>query len=165
MELACLMQKVSWSILLFANFHHMFMLWPKMITLRGTLQYIHFEFTLLLFPSSVDSVLCDLFPSNRVPRFFRVSKQDESSFPPSTFENLGLEEVSIVSDNSISVKWHLQLGFYYSDYDWGLIFRRIGDVDNPNMFYKTRSAQCFNSKSSPLFCYLFCVEWNYRRIR
>ena len=91
----------------------------------------------------LDSILCDLFPGNRVPRFFRVSKQDESSFPPSTFENLGLEEVSVVSDASISVKWHLELGFYYSDYDWGLIFRRIGDLDNPNMFYKTRLAYFF----------------------
>ena len=85
-----------------------------------------------------DSVLCDLFPGNRVPRFFRVSKQDESSFPESTFDNLGLDEVSVESDASITVKWHLGLGFYYSDFDWGLIFRRIGDVENPNMFFKTR---------------------------
>ena len=85
-----------------------------------------------------ESVLCDLFPGNRVPRFFRVSKQDESSFPASTFDSLGLDDVSVDSDDSISVKWHVGLGFYYSDYDWGLIFRRIGDVENPNMFFKTR---------------------------
>jgi hypothetical protein len=44
----------------------------------------------------------------------------------------------VESDVSISVRWHLGLGFYYSDFDWGLIFRRIGDVENPNMFFKTR---------------------------
>jgi hypothetical protein len=83
-------------------------------------------------------VLCDLFPGNRVPRFFRVSKPDESSFPAATFDSLGLDEVMLDSDKSVSVRWHLDLGFYYTDFDWGLIFRRIGDVDNPNMFFKTR---------------------------
>jgi hypothetical protein len=63
---------------------------------------------------------------------------DCPSFPASTFDNLGLDAVSVESDVSISVRWHLGLGFYYSDFDWGLIFRRIGDVENPNMFFKTR---------------------------
>jgi len=35
---------------------------------------IHF----ISFSIFLDSVLCDLFPGNQLPRFFRVSKQDES---------------------------------------------------------------------------------------
>ena len=43
--------------------------------------------------------------------------------------------------------WSPKLDYYYTDYDWGIIFREIGDKNGSspgeNMFFKTR----YNLKS------------------
>ena len=81
--------------------------------------------------------MCELLPGETLPRFFRVTDQDKSSFPPNTFESLSLEKVMETSPKSISISWALKLVFYYTDYDWGLIFREIALNENSNKFYKT----------------------------
>ena len=84
--------------------------------------------------------LCELLPksNSRPPRFYRVSQRDESSFSPSTFRSLHLDRLDVQS-KSLQVFWNIQLDYYYTDYDWGLIYRQIGQesVEN-NMFFQTR---------------------------
>ena len=89
--------------------------------------------------------LCELLPGSeaRPPRFYRVSQKDELVFPQSTFASLKLDEVNVQEDN-LQVSWNIKLDYYYTDYDWGLIFREIGgDKTSENMFFKTR----YNLKS------------------
>jgi hypothetical protein len=89
--------------------------------------------------------LCELLPGSeqRPPRFYRVAEKDESVFPDSTFTSLKLDQID-VKQTTLDVNWEIKLDYYYTDYDWGLIFRQIGeDAVLPNMFYKTR----YNLKS------------------
>jgi len=74
------------------------------------------------------------------PRFFRVSDQDLSDFPPDTLRGgLNLGDVGVASPRAVSVSWSVTAAFYHSAYDWAIIFREIGDRrDNLSMFYKTR---------------------------
>ena len=83
----------------------------------------------------------------RRPKFFRVSAADEFSFPEHTFSSLGLYKVEVrkAADNDkskkdidIKISWSVSRNFYYTEYDWSIIYRRIGDTKNPNMFYKTK---------------------------
>ena len=88
--------------------------------------------------------LCELLPGSetRPPRFYRVSQKDELVFPPSTFSSLNMNQVNVDFD-TLEVFWSIKLDYYYTDYDWGLIFREIGDENGENMFFKTR----YNLKS------------------
>ena len=86
--------------------------------------------------------LCELLPksNSRPPRFYRVSQRDESSFSPSTFQSLHLDRIEVQS-KSLQVFWNIQLDYYYTDYDWGLIYRQIGQEssqNSKNMFFQTR---------------------------
>ena len=87
--------------------------------------------------------LCELLPGShsRPPRFYRVSQKDESVFPPFTFSSLSLTQI-LIEEESLRVFWSVKLDYYYTDYDWGLIFRQIGVDDHSqgaeNMFFKTR---------------------------
>ena len=84
--------------------------------------------------------LCELLPKSnaRPPRFYRVSQRDESSFSPTTFKSLVLDRVEVQS-KSLQVFWNIQLDYYYTDYDWGLIYRQIGSEKlEQNMFFQTR---------------------------
>lgn len=83
------------------------------------------------------SELCELLlPGEQKLKFFRVSDQDKDSFPAKTFESLSLVEAEASSTTEVAVTWRVSLDFYFTDFDWGLIFREIGDDSNPNMFYK-----------------------------
>ena len=84
----------------------------------------------------------------RRPRFFRVSPADEISFPQYTFSSLKLNDVKPIlnlkqTNNQIrdtvemKISWSVSKNFYYTNYDWAVIYRKIGDKKNPNMFYKT----------------------------
>ena len=83
----------------------------------------------------------------RKPRFFRVSNADELSFPKYTFTSLKVQNVKAsanlnkngkeMQDMEIEVSWSVSKNFYYTDYDWAILYRKIGDEKNPNMFYKT----------------------------
>ena len=42
-----------------------------------------------------------------------------------------------MSEIDIQISWSISKTFYDTDYDWAIIYRKIGDVQNPNMFYKT----------------------------
>ena len=85
--------------------------------------------------------LCELLPGSdtRPPRFYRVSKRDESIFPTYTFESLSLSDPLEITKDTIKIGWSVHLEFYYTDYDWGLVYREIGE----DVIYKTR----FNLKS------------------
>ena len=55
-----------------------------------------------------------------------------------TFTSLFLNNIN-VRETSLEVFWGVKLDYYYTDYDWGLIFRQIGeDSLSENMFFKTR---------------------------
>ena len=48
-----------------------------------------------------------------------------------------------MQSKSLQVFWNIQLDYYYTDYDWGLIYRQIGQVkaaqeNEKNMFFQTR---------------------------
>ncbi len=53
-----------------------------------------------------------------------------------------LDKVEASTQNTIIAEWRVWRDFYSGSYDWGLIFREIGERDKPanatNMFYKTR---------------------------
>ena len=88
----------------------------------------------------------------RVPRFFRISNQDKASFPRLTLDSLKLDSVrpSITRTN---VSWSVAVDFYYSDYDWAVIFREIGDESDDggggDMFYKTANDLSGHIESNP----------------
>lgn len=73
----------------------------------------------------------------RPPRFYRVSQKDENIFPSSTFSSLSLDTIDVKLD-TLEVSWSVQLDYYYTDYDWGVIFRQIGDQQEDMQFFKTR---------------------------
>ncbi|XP_059089388.1 uncharacterized protein LOC131885375 [Tigriopus californicus] len=86
-----------------------------------------------------DSELCELLPGDRLPRFFRVTDKDKDSFPELTFESLHLMQVTPTSDMVVNLTWSVDEPFYETSYDWGVVFRKIGDETNPsNMFFKTK---------------------------
>ena len=104
-----------------------------------------------------DSEVCELLQGERVLRFYRVSDQDKFSFPHNTFDSLVLDDIQVTSPTDLRVTWSVGLDFYFTEFDWGLVFREIGDDGNPNMFFKV----------PPLlneFCNVFYKVLNFRQI-
>ena len=48
-----------------------------------------------------------------------------------------MQDIKVEKD-SLEAFWSVGLDYYYTDYDWGLIFRQIGANETENMFFKTR---------------------------
>ena len=89
--------------------------------------------------------LCSLTDETRIPKFFRVteqvfsissqiqlpffSPQDSDHFPRATFTTLNLlsaepsNKTETKASNIIVVNFSIELEFYYSEFDWGLIYR------------------------------------------
>lgn len=67
-----------------------------------------------------------------------MSQKDEVVFPPSTFSSLALIQVQIVHEESAQVSWGVKLDYYYTDYDWAIIYRQIGVEAEEDQFYQTR---------------------------
>jgi hypothetical protein len=57
----------------------------------------------------------------------------QASFPEYRFDDLSLTQATPVSDTDLRMTWTVNVGFYFSDYDWSLIFREIG-VDQERLW-------------------------------
>ena len=57
------------------------------------------------------------------------------------------EGANEMSNIDIQISWSVLKNFYFTDYNWAIIYRKIGDIQNPNMFYKTPYSLNMHRKS------------------
>ena len=100
--------------------------------------------------------LCRLSETDKIPKFFRVTDRDLVYFPSNSFTSLKLDSgenhcvkvfikdtqfflVTPLTGNSFNVSIKIGIEFYYNEYDWGLIYRKVGgDSKEHDKFYKVR---------------------------